>query len=59
VKTDYWQKRTVKAEETLIKLKFIAEANGYTRVEEMIDSYFKLIAAGEVNNVVLGGDKRE
>ena len=59
MKKDYWQKRTVKAEETLITLKSIADTSGYTRVSEMIDGYFDSVAAGRVNDVVLpAGDEQ-
>jgi hypothetical protein len=53
----YWQKRTVKAEETLMTISSIALTSGCERVPEMVAAYFASVAAGEVHDVKLSPQK--
>lgn len=50
---EYWQKRTVKAEETLITIQSIADSTGQERIKGMVSAYFASVAAGEVKDTPL------
>lgn len=49
----YWRKRAVKAEAVLTQLHSIAGVHDDERTENIIDAYFKSVAAGEVKDTAL------
>lgn len=50
---EYWQKRAVKAEAALTTVSSIASLRDYIEIEDVVNDYFKSVAAGEVKDVTI------